>query len=748
MSLAISLGRRSATFRAYLDISKTDKTLPSPIDSPNQQNALDSARHYFELVAQSMVKALAADVHGSFAGSNESSREVAQVAQLVDGAVLAWLSKVNGTPIETDVFKALFHDLFSRTQRHAQGEYYTPDWLAEYVLDRANYGGQSDFRIVDPMCGSGTFLVIAIKRLRQFCRLQNLSNADTLKCILANIVGMDRNPTAILAAKANYLLSIRDLRRLGENGSEIPIFGLDAIELGLNDDDLFAAGRDSIGRFDLVVGNPPWIGWETLPEAERRRTVPLWQRYGLFSHGGMATILGKGKKDLSTLLSYVATDRLLKDKGKLAFVITQSVFKTSAGEGFRRFRMGDGRDAIPMRVDSVDDMTDLQPFSGAGTRTAVVVWTKGEPTTYPIPYRIWQSIGSRKDMNDAGLETVLKRTRRLDYIARPLDADHPTSAWFSARSGCYEAIGTMLGKSDYRAYEGVNTGGANGILWVEKMEELPNGLVRIRNLPEAGKRPTRSIEAVVESDLLFPVLRGVEVRRWDARSKMFVLLVQDVQTRRGIDEATLLKDFPNTAAYLRIFEKELRARRMYERYFQRTNKAKRRTVETAPFHSMFNVGPYTLSPFKAVWHRMLAPIQAAVVGSQHGKTVLPQETHAFVPCESKIEACFVAGLLNSTLFNFAAMSAFEAGGKSFASPHLLERLRIPQFDPRNPNHIALAEVAMHRSRRVTLTDEGQIHDAELSLDSAAAAIWGLNDEQVRPIADCHAKLTKADLRTA
>jgi hypothetical protein len=96
----------------------------------------------------------------------------------------------------------------------------------------------------------------------------------------------------------------------------------------------------TVGRFDYIVGNPPWVNWEHLPDGYRQAIKPIWERYGLFPHGGMDTILGKGKKDISMLMTFTVMDGLLKDGGKLGFVITQSLFKTSgAGQGFRRFRI-------------------------------------------------------------------------------------------------------------------------------------------------------------------------------------------------------------------------------------------------------------------------------------------------------------------------------------------------------------------------------------------------------------------------
>ena len=65
-----------------------------------------------------------------------------------------------------DLFKPLYQDLFVRRLRHALGEYYTPDWLAESLLDQVGYQGQPGRRLLDPACGSGTFLVAAVRRAR------------------------------------------------------------------------------------------------------------------------------------------------------------------------------------------------------------------------------------------------------------------------------------------------------------------------------------------------------------------------------------------------------------------------------------------------------------------------------------------------------------------------------------------------------------------------------------------------------
>lgn len=131
-----------------------------------------------------------------------------------------------------DLLKKLYQHLFPKSVRHDLGEYYTPDWLAEHVLNELNYSGNPDERLLDPACGSGTFLVMAINRVRKWYDENQekcgLSEAQLAEKILRNIVGFDLNPLAVMASRTNYLISIRDL--LGKvKEIEIPAYVCDSI---------------------------------------------------------------------------------------------------------------------------------------------------------------------------------------------------------------------------------------------------------------------------------------------------------------------------------------------------------------------------------------------------------------------------------------------------------------------------------------------------------------------------------------
>ena len=109
------------------------------------------------------------------------------------------------------MLKRLYQYLVPKRIRHDLGEYYTPDWLAELVISEIGYDGNLNKRFLDPTCGSGTFLVLAIKRARQYALDHFVDETETLEGILKNIVGFDLNPLAVLSARTNYLIALGKL---------------------------------------------------------------------------------------------------------------------------------------------------------------------------------------------------------------------------------------------------------------------------------------------------------------------------------------------------------------------------------------------------------------------------------------------------------------------------------------------------------------------------------------------------------
>ncbi len=719
-----------------------------------------------------------------------------------------------------DLLKKLYHYLLPREIRHDLGEYYTPDWLAERLIVQTlgeNLGDPSK-RVLDPSCGSGTFLVLLIKHIRVQMAKRRIGPQKALESILQNVIGFDLNPLAVIAARTNYLLALGDLLKSRQGDIDIPVYQADSVLTPSRGSDLWNGHvyplKTSVGEFkipsafatrermdglanvldesvengvgkeaflhqlrkavdlndtefkamegdiatlfeqlsqlhneglngvwariiknsfaplfiepcDFVVGNPPWVNWENLPDDYRTSTMGIWQHYGLFPkfNKSMRTILGSAKYDISALMTYVSADRYLRAGGRLGFVLPQNLFKTSgAGQGFRRFMLPDGTPFGPL---SVDDMADLQPFEGATNRTAVAIFAKGRPVRYPVSYQHWKkrSTGRGSAVGfDTPFDEVLKEKISFRaWFAEPVEQRNLTSPWITGRKKALKAISKVLGKSYFQARAGSFTGGANGVFWMEITAGRPGRLSMIANATENIKRAVPDVQAAVETELLYPLLRGRDVQRWNAKPELSILLTHEHGQRlKAIPVESMQKDFPKAYSYLARFKDLLQKRPALKRYFK----------SDAPFYSMFNIGDYSFAPWKVVWREQASELIAAVIGPYEKKPVVPDHKLMSVDVETEKEAHYLCAALNSSPSRMLVASyAIDIQ----MDTHILENVAVPKFIKGNKVQATLSSLSEAAHKAVKRESLSELKDIEAEIDGQAAKLWDLSDDELAEI---------------
>jgi type I restriction-modification system DNA methylase subunit len=191
-----------------------------------------------------------------------------------------WPYDFSFIPIET--ISAIYEHFLKaagESQKKEAGAFYTPRFLAEFILDVALEGETSllDKRFLDPACGSGIFLVGLFNRLAEEWKLKNPGarydrRANGLMDILrTNLHGVDSNRSACqITAFSLYLafldqLSPPDIQKLlgkwdrlpylvsipGETNTHSPVGTIHCI-------DFFAEEADLPKKIHIIVGNPPW----------------------------------------------------------------------------------------------------------------------------------------------------------------------------------------------------------------------------------------------------------------------------------------------------------------------------------------------------------------------------------------------------------------------------------------------------------------------------------------------------------
>ncbi len=163
-------------------------------------------------------------------------------------------------PIE--LISRIYDELFGN---RTEGVVYTPPHLVHFLVDECmpldSDTPSTDFKVIDPSCGSGIFLVSAFKRLVQWRRITNPNekpNEKVLrKLILENIYGTDIDEGACQLAVFSLSLAICDMLSPTEIWLKLKFDDLRKNNI-LKIDFFEYLKTNAEETFDLVIGNPPF----------------------------------------------------------------------------------------------------------------------------------------------------------------------------------------------------------------------------------------------------------------------------------------------------------------------------------------------------------------------------------------------------------------------------------------------------------------------------------------------------------
>ena len=161
--------------------------------------------------------------------------------------IMAHVRRFRLSEVESDVLKILYESLIDRDERHGLGEYYTPDWLAAKVVRHA-VERPLEQRVLDPACGSGTFLFHAVRLLLSEAEEAGMDSAMRAREACDHVAGTDIHPVAVIIARVTYLLALAPALAQRQGSLSIPVYLGDAMQLSISQ---VMAGRE------LVIRVPP-----------------------------------------------------------------------------------------------------------------------------------------------------------------------------------------------------------------------------------------------------------------------------------------------------------------------------------------------------------------------------------------------------------------------------------------------------------------------------------------------------------
>lgn len=276
-------------------------------------------------------------------------------------SIVEALANYDFSRIDEDIFREIYEEIVEREVRHKAGEYYTPEWLVQLILNDvfALWKGSIP-KILDPACGSGTFLYRSIRHF--------IEKGAPLSDIIKNVAGIDVNPIAATITKANYLMAISDLI---EDSEEItlPIYTKDC----LKSPDLFNYGK--IDKYDIIIGNPPWVVMRSMKNKEYQNFLKKEVlSYHLLENKDVHLFT---QIELATLFFCKCADLYLKREGIIAFVMPRSVLAGTIHHiNFRKFKKP------PIKLIKIIDLEGVNPLFNMPS--CVLIGLKDGTTKYPV----------------------------------------------------------------------------------------------------------------------------------------------------------------------------------------------------------------------------------------------------------------------------------------------------------------------------------------------------------------------------
>jgi len=262
------------------------------------------------------------------------------------------LGTYNLASIQSDVLGRVYEELIPADERHRLGQYYTPPPVVELIT--AMCIESSDDKVLDPGCGSGSFLVKAYYKLKELKQRENplAPDATLHKGLLSQLYGIDINQFPASLSAIN--LAVRNLKVKSDT---ISILVSDFFKVSPSLPLLPKEG------FDVVITNPPYTRQEEMEYKQQIRDVAL-------------TYTNGSKIDISAqagiyVYFFTHSAKFLKNGGRMGYITSNTWLDVGFGEGLRKFFLDN------FKIRTIIEF-DAAVFEKADVNTCIVILEKAE----------------------------------------------------------------------------------------------------------------------------------------------------------------------------------------------------------------------------------------------------------------------------------------------------------------------------------------------------------------------------------
>jgi hypothetical protein len=440
----------------------------------------------------------------------------------------------------------------------------------------------------------------------------------------------------------------------------------------------------AVGRFDCIIGNPPWIDWKNLPEGYRQKVKSLCLDRGLFSGDGRT---GGINLNICALISHVSAETWLKKAGRLAFLMPKELLVQQSYQGWRNLS-----GSTPRGLKLLVDWTGAgHPFEPVKEDFMTYVVGPGAQRRVVPVIRYRKLKGQRQKARDwrnlSEAKTKLKAERGVAGQVIP----GSTAFTYASRRSELDKFRLVAGHCAYIGREGIEFYPQE--LQLFRYEGPGPGTVFVRNIQKARSKfriPAMSHE--VETKYLHPLIKGPSIRpfAYDDPQLIVAFPYDASDPHRPISADQLELESPRLLGYYEDYRGVITAQNEFSDTIRGSNPGE--------FYGLARTGPYSFADTYVAFRDNTA-WQACVVSSK----VMPWgetrryvfQNHAASMCErpgggfiDEQEAHFVCAILNTP-----AVRSFILSSSDHRSFKVRPPVFVPPFDSADLRHRRLAELS-------------------------------------------------------